>query len=205
VIRPIVEGDGDERALPLLLYRLMADLGIYGVGVVRPIRQPRTVLVSESGFRRAVQLARIPPEVSAILVMFDMDDDCARDIVPNLHQWGAQEAPALPLGVALARREYEAWLLAAIESLRGRRRIRPDAAHAADPEAIRDAKGMLNRFMPARTPYRETTDQPALSTQFDLGQAYRRASSFRKLVRELCRILIDLGHQPVIPAEWMSV
>ena len=58
--------------------------------------------------------------------------------------------------------------------------------------------------MPAATPYVERADQPALSAQFDLGQAYRHASSFRKLVKELCGILIDLGHQPAIPTEWTS-
>ena len=126
-------------------------------------------------------------------------------IRPIVEGDGDEKALPLLLYLALARREYEAWFLAAIESLRGKRRIRPDAAYAADPEAIRDAKGTLSRFMPARTPYRETTDQPALSAQFDLGLAYQRASSFRKLVRELCRILRELGHQPVIPSEWTSV
>ena len=56
--------------------------------------------------------------------------------------------------------------------------------------------------MPQNTRYSETADQPALSALFDLGMAYRRASSFRKLVKELCRILEELGHEPVIPPDW---
>lgn len=205
MIQPIVEGYGEVQALPELLRRLLVDLGIYGVGVSTPIRQPRSALLSEAGFRRAVHLARLRAEVRAILVVFDLDDDCARSIVPNLFAWGRQEAHALPLGVALARREYEAWFLAAIESLRGKRRIRADAFYPADPEAIRDAKGAVSQFMSARTPYVETADQVALSAQLDLSQAYRRASSCRKLVKELYRILTDLDYQPVVPSEWTSV
>jgi CelD/BcsL family acetyltransferase involved in cellulose biosynthesis len=106
--------------------------------------------------------------------------------------------------VALARREYEAWFLAAIESLRGQRRIAPDAAYAGDPEVVRDAKGAVSRFMPRNAPYVPATDQVALSAQFDLGQAHRHASSFRKLVKELHRMLCELGRQPLIPPDWTT-
>ncbi len=103
MIQPIVEGHGEVSALPVLLRRLLADLGIYGVSVGAPIRQTRSALLSEATFRRSVQLAQLRPEVSGILVVFDLDDDCARDIVPRLLAWARLEASALPLGVALAR------------------------------------------------------------------------------------------------------
>jgi hypothetical protein len=205
MIQPIVEGHGEMTAVPELLRRVMTALGTFGVRVRPPIRRPRSDFFMEDRFRGSIQLARLQPDVQAILAVFDLDDDCARDVVPMLLGWGRQEALSLPFGVALARREYEAWFLAAIESLRGKRRIRADATSPADPEAIRDAKGAVSRFMSPVKPYQETADQVALSAQFDLGLTYRRASSFRKLVRELCRILTDLGHQPVIPNEWTPV
>jgi hypothetical protein len=204
VIQPIVEGDGEVEALRVLLRRLIYEFGIYDLDVRRPIQRPRTALVSEEKFRRAIKLARSQSGVRAIIVVFDLDDDCARDVVPNLLRWCSLEAPPLPFGVALARREYEAWFLAAIGSLRGRRHIRDDATDPANPEAIRDAKGALSKLMPRAVRYVETADQAALSAQLDLGQAYLGASSFRKLVKELCRILIDLGYQPAIPVEWTS-
>ena len=71
-----------------------------------------------------------------------------------------------------------------------------------EPEAKRGAKGILNGFMPSTAPYSETADQPALSAAFDLGQAYRRAASFRKFVKELYHVLTQLGQQPGIPEDW---
>jgi hypothetical protein len=202
MIQPIVEGHGEVAAVPKLLRRLLAELGIYHVGVRSAIRQTRTDLLAQERLRTAIRLAKIQPGASAILVLFDLDDDCARDIVPDLLAWGRSEAAPFPLGVALARREYEAWFLAAIESVRGKRRIRADATYRGDPEAVRDAKGAVSGFMPRNTPYVETADQVALSAQFDLGQAYQHASSFRKLVKEVYRILSELGCQPTIPAVW---
>lgn len=160
--------------------------------------------MSEERFRKSLQLARLQPNVRAILVIFDLDDDCARDLVPNLCMWGVQEASFRAFGLTLARREYEAWLLEALDSLRGQRGISSDAAYPENPEAVRDAKGALRRFMPANQAYVETADQAAFSAQFDMREAYRRTSSFRKLVKELCRILTELGCQPTIPSEWLA-
>src|SRR5437879_4604188 len=159
MIQPIVEGHGEQMALPELLRRLMAALGVFDVRVRPPIRRPRSDFLMEERFRESIQLARLQPDVQAILAVFDLDDACARDVVPLLLRWGRQEAPPLAFGVALARREYEAWFLAAIESLRGKRRIGADATYPTDPEAIRDAKGAVSQFMPPMKPYQETADQ----------------------------------------------
>jgi hypothetical protein len=83
-------------------------------------------------------------------------------------------------------REYEAWFLAAAESLRGRRGLPSDLEAPATPEAFRDAKGWLGDRMPRG--YSPTADQPALTDLFDLERA-RRSPSFDKLVRELTRLL----------------
>jgi hypothetical protein len=93
MIQPIIEGHGEVQAVPVLLRRLMADLGAPGVGVRQAIRQTRSALRSEAGFRKAIRLARLQPNATAILVLFDTDDDCARDIIPPLLRWGQEEAP----------------------------------------------------------------------------------------------------------------
>lgn len=201
MIQPIVEGQGEEQAVPVLLRRLILELGCY-VSVGTPIRQNRTTIGREADFKRAIQLAGLKPGVQGVLVLFDADDDCARDIVPPMRQWAQEVAPTLPCAVVMARRENEAWLLAALESLRDQRGIRADAFYPQEPEAKRGAKGVMRNFMPQNASYSPTTDQPAFSAVFDLGQAYRRASSFRKLVHELCRVLTKLGQQPQIPDEW---
>lgn len=203
MIQPIVEGHGEMEAVPVLLRRLLAELQVYHLAVRSPIRRTRSELVGkEEVYRKSVRVARVQPDVSAVFVILDLDDDCARDIVSKLLTRGQEEASPLPLGVTLARREYEAWFLAALDSLRGKRGIRGDASYVGDPEAVRDAKGNVSRLMPRNLSYAETADQAALSAQFDLYEAFRRASSFRKLVKELYRVLIMLGLQPVLPPEW---
>ena len=204
MIQAIAEGQGEAQAFPVLLRRLIPELGCYMEVGGSPYRSKRTLMVRESDFKRAVQTAALKPNACALLVLFDADDDCADTHVPGMLAWAREVVPAMPCGVVMARREYEAWFLAAIESLRGQRGIRPDAAYPQDPEQVRAAKGVVSRFMPPDAPYSETADQPAFSAQFDLGTAYRRASSFRKLVKELCRLLDELGQEPVIPSDWST-
>ena len=62
-IQPIVEGDGEVAALPVLLRRLIQIANAYPLGVNRPIRRPRTELVREDGVRKAVLLARLQTEL----------------------------------------------------------------------------------------------------------------------------------------------
>ena len=202
MIQSIVEGQGEAQAFPVLLRRLIPEFGCYVDVGGSPFRSKRTLIIREADFKRAVQIAALKPNACALLVLFDADDDCASTHVPGMLAWAREVVPAMPCGVVMARREYEAWFLAAIESLRGQRGIHPEAAYPQDPEQVGGAKRAVSLFMPPATPYSETADQPAFSAQFDLEMAYRWASSFRKLVRELCRLLEELGHKPVIPPDW---
>lgn len=204
MIQLIVEGDGEVTAFPILLERLVTALDSYEAVGYSPFLEKMTGLVQEAKFKRAVQIAGNRTDTRAVLVLFDADDDCARSLVPQMQEWAREAVPLLPCAVILARREYEAWFLAAIESLRGHRRISDTARYDRDPEAVRGAKGVVSRFMPQNKPYSETADQVALSAVLDLGQAYRGASSFRKLVKEVCRLLEALGHQPAVPEHWVA-
>jgi hypothetical protein len=49
------------------------------------------------------------------------------------------------ISVIMAKLEYEAWFLAAAESLRGKRGLPSDLKITADPEYICDAKGWLSQ------------------------------------------------------------
>ncbi len=87
-IQPIVEGDGEVAALPVLLRRLIQTSNAYPLDVNQPIRRTRTDLVREAGVRKAVRLARLRPDCAAILIVFDGDDDCPKDIAPRVQAWG---------------------------------------------------------------------------------------------------------------------
>lgn len=204
MIYPIVEGDGEVQAVPVLLRRLIPELGVY-IEIGQSIKRHRSDLVIEQKFKYTIQEIILPkPELEAVLILFDADDDCASSYVPQMLEWWRETASQIPCAVIMARREYEAWFLAAIDSLRGVRGISQNAEYQADPEQKRDAKGAVRRFTLRTAPYTPTADQPALSAVFDLSQAYRRASSFRKLVKELCRVLTELGHQPEVPTDWIA-
>ena len=123
-------------------------------------------------------------EGAAVLVLIDADDDCPAKLGPSLLRRLRGRLPDRPSAVVLAKREFEAWFLAAARSLRGCRGLAQDLGPPAHPEEIRGAKEWLARRMGR---YRPTLDQPALAAVMDLEEA-RRAPSFDKLWRDLERI-----------------
>lgn len=142
-IQPVVEGHGEVEALPVLLRRLRDEASAWKVGIGTPIRQPRNKLASEPGALRAVEIARRQPTCDAILIVFDGDRDCPAELGPKVREWAAAAAGSLPCEVVLPHREYEAWFLAAIESLRTHDLIRTNAESHSDPEQPHGAKEQL--------------------------------------------------------------
>jgi len=173
---PIVEGHAEVRSIPVLMRRL-------GVDVARPFRVKRNLVVKPGELERAVALAvkdRAP--ASAVLVLLDADDDCPAELAPVLVRRCGQVTD-VPVSVVFAVRELEAWFLGGIESLRGQRGIRPDAAYDADPEAPRGAKERVEALMAGS--YVDVDDQPAMMASLDLNAARSRCPSFDKLMRDL--------------------
>ncbi len=192
------------KAAPELLRRLIAEAQLWNMEVGRPIRMPRSQLVRETELKRAVRLALLQPGCNAVLVLFDGNSDCPAKLGPTVQKWAETVAGDVPCEVVIAHREYEAWFLAAIESLRGRRRIRTDAHPHPDPENPRGAKTHLEERMQPGTSYLETTDQPALTALFSLADAYRRCRSFRKLASSFARLAHAMGQKidEWPPAHW---
>ncbi len=204
-VYPIVEGHGEVAAAPVLLRRLLAEAACFHVGVGRPIRRTQSQFRSKEGVQAAVRLARLYPDCAAVVILFDGEDDCPQEPAARVRVWALEAAEGTPCDVVIAFREYETWFLAAIESLRGRYGIREDAKAPADPESKRDAKGALEEFMPADRAYSETGDQPAMTATFDMASTYRRNRSFRKLVKVVGEVLIQLQHPLPAwpPAAWL--
>lgn len=189
MIATVVEGHGEIEAVPILVQRVFNELlGAYIDYPPRPVRQPRGSLIKAGGVERAVGLAAESRGCSAILVLIDADDDCPRELGRELQKRAQEARPDLAVEVVLANREYEAWFLAAIVSLRGERSIRVDACVPDHLEEIRDAKGWLSDHMDTGRTYHAIDDQPALTDRFDLDQARRNSQSFRKLIAKLDRL-----------------
>jgi hypothetical protein len=205
-IQPIVEGYGEVAAVPVLLRRLRDLAQAYPLEVNAPIRRPSSDFFDEDKVRRAVRLAK-KYECHAILLLFDgdRDDDCPSDQAPDILEWAQSEAAGTPCAVVMAYREYEAWFLASMESLRGKRGIHTDAESHPDPEQPRGAKGKLEERMEEGRSYSETADQPAFSAEFEMEPTYKKCRSFRHLVKVFGELARGGGSAPAIawpPAEW---
>jgi hypothetical protein len=189
-IVPIVEGKGDVEAVPLLLRRVFHEYLVQtGIEILRSIRVPKTKLLKEGELERTVELAaRQTQDGDAVVILIDADDDCPAQLAPQLLSRAQTRRPDRAMRVVLANREYEAWFIAAAESIGGYRHLQPDLTAPDDPEAIRDAKGWLTRNSRMGNAYRETLDQPALTRVFDLERA-RKSLSFDKLCRDLASLV----------------
>lgn len=185
----IVEGDGEVASLPILLRRLgeWRTPGIY-VDVAMPIRVHRDRFLNrDDEFQRHLLLAAGKSgDGGWILILLDADDECPAELGSQILDRAKACVPHRQISVVLANREYEAWFIAAAESLHGSRGFQFNSTDAVDAETPRDAKGWLKERMSGRT-YGEVTDQPAFSARFDLQQAHDRSRSFRKLCAEWTR------------------
>ena len=190
----------------LLIRRLLQEASVWDVDVARPIRRSRGQLTQRQGLALALQLARNQNGPGPVLILFDGDDDCPAELASRVLGWASEEAGDIPCEVVLAHREYEAWFLGAIESLRGERGIRTDAGVHPSPETPRDAKGALEERMQPSMSYAETTDQAALTARFSLEAAYARCRSFRKLAKAFGALLQTMDRAPARwpPSAWTN-
>jgi len=206
-ILPIVEGHYEVEAVGVLLRRLRDQSGEFGIQVGKAIRRKRSEMVQQDPLRKAVRLALLQPSCDAILIMFDADNDCPAVLAPMVDRWARDEAGAIPVAVVMPCREFEAWFLASMESLRGCRGILTTAEPHPDPEYPRHAKAQLDDRMEAGRSYSETADQAALTAQFDMTASYARCRSFRKMARAF-GVLINSATGRAIsgwpPAAWAA-
>lgn len=186
----VVEGHGEVEAVPVLIRRVAASLpGSPPVDVPAPIRIPKDKALKPKELERAVDLARRKAGPGgAVFVIFDADDDCPATLGPDLLARARGSCSDRPLGMVIAKREFEGWFLAAARSLRGRRGLDINLEPPETPEEVRGAKEWLTKHKRDGTTYAETVDQPALAATFDFEQA-RSADSFDKCFRVLEQLL----------------
>lgn len=141
---------------------------------------------------RFVEYLRRRPEVDAVLVLLDLDDGCAAKLAPQLAQTLRELNPPRPIAIVFAVREYEAWFLAAANSLWKK-------PYEGEPEEPRDARGEVRRLFEPE--YEPTTHQPALSAKMSLDEALQNSCSFRRLVHALEELLqaVEQNQSAVTP------
>jgi hypothetical protein len=189
-VASIVEGHGEVSALPKLLHRMAKEFPMVNLRTPKPPwRRPRGSLVAPNGIEREVESNSWVGPSGGILVVLDADDDCPAELAPALLSRAQAARPDLRVSVVLAKREFEAWFLASAQSLAGRHGFLADMTAPDDPEGVRGAKEWLSRHRPKGHPYKETVDQAALASAFDIRQARKRSPSFDKFCREIEALL----------------
>ena len=145
----IVEGKGKVAAVPILIRRLTKNLyPELSIDIPRPFRVSRNQVVKTGEIERAVNfIARKIGGRGAIFILLDSDDDCPAQLGPELLCRVRQARSDLLIAVVLAKREFEAWFLAAAESLRGYKGLKNDLESPSNPEEIRGAKEWLGQQM----------------------------------------------------------
>ncbi len=200
MIQPIVEGHAEIVAVPILFRRLLGEVGRHEVKVAKPIKRNRTQFARRGDVQNVVELALTRPECRAIVFIFDADDDCPMLLAHDVKIWAVEAAAGRAhCEVVIVNREYEAWFLGSIEALRGHRGVKPDASYDGDCEGCRGAKEAFARLCEISLGYQATTDQPALTELIDFDILFRRARSFRHMIRAFNTTLAELGFECSFP------
>lgn len=111
-VATIVEGHAEVESFPVLLRRIFAQLGVSDIQVTRPFRVKRNRVVKAGELERVInQTIRDRVGVGGIMLLIDSDEDCPKELAPQLLE-RAKKATQMPVSVVLAVRESNAGFLA---------------------------------------------------------------------------------------------
>ncbi|WP_166846072.1 DUF4276 family protein [Isoptericola sp. BMS4] len=184
-IASVVEGHGEVQGLPRMIQRIAQEKCATYVDAPKPHRVPRATMVHRpEELQKAVrfQAARFDGP-GGVVVLADSDDDDADDLCRVLQESVDAAGASRPVVATVAVREYEAWFLAGIESLRSHGAVRDSAAYDGDPERPRNPKLRLEELM--YESYGSVRHQVAFNMLLDLDRAAERSPSFARFVESL--------------------
>ncbi len=203
-----VEGDADERAVPVLVKQLLTSLNAWDALSLDPYpfrvgELANLVGRSESNWTNKLKAALKRKDVGGVLLLLDGDTKkgfCAKRAATDLAERATNTGAGVHYSVAIAfaLQEYESWLIAGSEQLAGK--LLPDgrpglregcaAPHGNLEIEPRGAKEWLSRHMSAG--YKATTHQEPLTKLLldHLDVVRGRMRSFRRVENAL-RELVD--------------
>ncbi|RJQ50961.1 MAG: DUF4276 family protein [Desulfobacteraceae bacterium] len=201
-IIPIVEGHGEEKAVPCLLRRWLRHRRLHQFDVPDLAINAKGCGKLKAGYDRSRHLgiehyieAALRNRPDAILVVLDADDECRNRLKGNglgteLLMRARKINPNIPLAVVVADPEYEAWFLASLTSIR-RAGLLPDQSPRIKENSVclhpRGCKGAIADLLCC--PYEETVHQLALTQGLTFSsQVQHRSYSYGKLLRDLERL-----------------
>lgn len=187
-ILPIVEGDGDLKAVPVLLRNLLTLHGLHETQILPPHKRgelPKVTAGFDNYFRMALK------ENAAILLVLDFDCencDCPYQEAEKLYQRAQSIRSNWPFKIAFLVKEFESLFLAETQAAKNVLALPPGTKFPDEPETIRDAKGWLSKALPKGSAYKPTVHQAKITAHLNFEQLRKTSSDFRHLENSLLHL-----------------
>ncbi|MDD2774720.1 MAG: DUF4276 family protein [Gallionella sp.] len=185
----IVEGEGDLKAVPELLRRILHHHQHFEVEVLAHKRGdlPKIHANFENVFKMAIK------EDAAILLLIDFDCkdcDCVVKSAAPFYEKALALRPEWPFKVSFMVKEFETLFLADRDATRKILKDIPEVtAFPSSPESVRGAKEWLSKAMPSGIAYKETVHQVKIVSQLNLNHLRERSPSYRHLEKAVLALV----------------
>lgn len=178
----VVEGLGDRLTFPSMVAKtaqvfeehVFVSNVVEGGGWTR-LRKPGQL-------ERFCKLASVKNGVQKVIVVVDLDDDCAMEESESCSAriGDLENELGIPVSVCFCIREFECWLLDGLQSIKNNSSdvTWRDHNDGRNPCEIRDAKGAFAQHLGSN--YRESIDQVKFAKRIDLRELILVNRSYRK-------------------------
>lgn len=186
----IVEGYGDQKAVPELLRRILHEVLLnYEFQISpNPIRGKDIPCIKRPGeLEKFLKYACMRDDCDCVILILDCDDDCPVDVVTDFVERASAIAinSGKRIAIGFIRCEFETLFLQSIDSISAA--YPPASGYDVDAinnvenlESVRGAKGMFRRAIPSKS-YKETRDQPRYVHSLDLEHLRMCSRSYRHI------------------------
>ena len=188
-IVPIVEGDGEESTVPVLLRKILFELMRYDIQIAHPKNaHGRANLQRAGGVERFIRHAWKELDCAVILILLDAEGECPLDIAKDFSTRIEAMGVMFPVVIVVANRMYETWLLASIATIAGHANLPAGLQPPPNVETVKNPKAWIDKRLPRGRSYKETQDQEAMTHHLDTTLA-RQARSFQRLLHAISEAL----------------
>ncbi len=205
-IYAIVEGDGESKAVPALLRKILHEqLYNYDYDIKAFNAKGRGNLTVADGVERFLELTRLRKDCVGVIIVVDAEKDdraCPVSLAQSFSKRALGLGLPFPVVVVVAVCEYESWFLANLDHIAPKFLASATLTYPHNPEDECSAKGWLSRHMPHGTRYKETQDQEKMTFLIDINRTAINLRSFRRMVNAIEQLVeaISQGTASVTPS-----
>lgn len=180
-ILPVVEGDGDVKAVPILVRRILHEHGLYDVDLLPAQKRgdfPKVRGAFDNYFNAALKW-----NAPILWVMdFDCEDcECVAQESLALYRHASRIRPGWPFKVVFVPKEFETLFLLEQQAARDVLGIAQDYQFPDSPELIRGAKQVLSKALPSGRAYKEMVHQEKIAARLEMAMLRSVSPCFRHM------------------------